>query len=178
MISTCGTSGGVTIPLDTCRDFVTGGGQLEDKATFGVSGGIKNEKYWGQLSFNDHLRNGVKVKSTSVTAYLVIDAVTRQIEGTAKLNDKTAVTYTVVVSDNGETGRNDTFSLVLSNGYSSMGTLTSGNIQLHKVCNDSHGKGDKEDYNDKDEQDGNKSNDTIVTDRKGRETDKDNKGRN
>jgi hypothetical protein len=155
MISTCGTSGGGTNPPEICRDFVTGGGWVNDKATFGVSGGIKHDKFWGQLSFNDH--NGVKVKSTSVTGYVIIDAVTRLIDGTARLNGKDPVTYTVIVTDNGEPGRNDKFSLVLSTGYSISGTLTGGgNIQLHKNCDESHGNSDKEDYTDKNEQKGNK----------------------
>lgn len=157
MISTCGTSGGGTNPPVICRDFVTGGGWIDDKATFGVSGGIKNDKFWGQLSFNDH--NGVKVKSTSVTGYFVIDAVTRQIDGTARLNGKEPVTYTVIVTDNGEPGRDDSFSLELSDGFSISGTLIGGgNIQLHKNCGESHGNSDKEVYTDNDEQKGHKNN--------------------
>ena len=170
-ISTCGTSGGGTNPPpQTCRDFVTGGGWILfnsdghgnkhniDRATFGVSGGIKNGKFWGQLSYNDH--NGVQVKSTSVTGYQVIDAVTRQIDGIAKVNGHGSFAYTVVVKDNGEPGRNDSFSIVLSNGYSASATLLEGNIQLHMKCEDSHDKGDKcdkEDYNDNNENDGNKN---------------------
>jgi hypothetical protein len=166
-ISVCAGSGGTIPPPKPCRDFVTGGGWINgtsnanghknDKATFGVSGGIKNGKYWGQLSFNDHGKNGVKVKSTSVTAYIVIDPVTRQIEGFAKVNGKGSFAYTVVVVDKGEPGRNDFFSLLLSNNYSASGTLKGGNIQLHTKCGDSHdkdGKDDKENYDDKDERDG------------------------
>lgn len=154
-VSVCGTSGGV-IPPKPCKDFVTGGGWIKgscsDKATFGVSGGIKNGKFWGQLSYNDHCANGVKVKSTSVTGYIVIDAVTRQIEGIAKVNGQGPFTYKVVVSDNGERGRNDTFSLELSNGYSASGKLKGGNIQLHKKCGHS---GEDEDEDDNDENEGN-----------------------
>jgi hypothetical protein len=166
-ISVCAGSGGGPVPPKPCRDFVTGGGWINgssdakghknDKATFGVSGGIKNGKFWGQLSYNDHGKDGVKVKSTSVTAYRVIDPVTREIKGTAKVNGRGSFTYTVVVVDNGEPGRNDSFSLVLSNGYSASGTLKGGNIQLHIKCGDSHDKdrdGDKENYDDKDERDG------------------------
>ena len=85
--------------------------------------------------------------------------------GIAKVNGHGSFTYTVVVVDNGEPGHkrgqsNDSFSLVLSNGYSASGTLEGGNIQLHMKCGDSHDnhdKGDKEDYNDKDERDGHKN---------------------
>ncbi len=156
-VSVCGSVSGGGNPPPKCRDFVTGGGWIKgsssEKATFGVSGGIKNGKFWGQLSYTDHGQNGVKVKSTSVTNYIVIDAVTRQIEGIAKVNGQGSFTYTVVVVDNGEPGRNDSFSLVLSNGYSASGTLKGGNIQLHKKCGESHDK-DVEDDDDKDEKDG------------------------
>ncbi len=152
-ISACG--GTVTTPPTICKDFVTGGGWINgtsgEKATFGVSGGIKNNKFWGQLSFTDHGANSVKIKSTSVTAYIVIDAVTRQIEGVAKVNGEGSFAYTVVVKDNGEPGRNDSFSLKVSNGYSVAGNLLGGNIQLHKKCGEKADKNDSEKYDDKDE---------------------------
>lgn len=160
-ISVCGSTGGGTIPPPKpCSDFVTGGGSIDlhagQEATFGVSGGIKNGKFWGQLSFNDHSKeNGVKVKSTSVTDYIVIDEVTRQINGVANVNGQGSFTYKVVVVDNGEPGRNDHFSLEVSNGYSASGMLRGGNIQLHKKCGE-HGNKDGEDDDDKDEKEGNK----------------------
>ncbi len=160
-IATCVGSGGGTVPPKPCRDFVTGGGWITGhsggKATFGVSGGIKNGKFWGQLSYNDHGKNGMKLKSTGVTAYFVIDPVTRVIEGTARVNGHGSFTYKVVVVDNGEPGRNDSFSLDVSNGYSASGTLRGGNIQIHTRCGPSHGKNDREYYHDKDEKDGNRN---------------------
>ncbi len=170
-ISVCGGSdGGSVPPTKPCRDFVTGGGWVEgtfvlpgkkhdknSKATFGVSGGIKNGSFWGQLSFNDHAKNGVRVKSTSVTSYLVIDAVTRQIEGVAKVNGQGSFTYKVIVVDNGEPGRNDVFSLELSNGYQVSGTLSGGNIQIHTRCGPSHDKGRHETYDDREEKKGHDS---------------------
>lgn len=132
-VSVCSTTG--TVPPVVKNDFVTGGGWIKGtydaKATFGVSGGIKQGEFWGQLSYNDHAKNGVKVKSSSVTAYVVIDEVTRKIEGIATINGQGSFTYTVIVVDNGEPGRDDTFSIELSNGYSNSGTLSGGNIQLH-----------------------------------------------
>lgn len=145
-ISACGSSDGGTPPNPKpCSDFVTGGGWIGDKSTFGVSGGIKHGEFWGQLSYDDHANN-VKVKSTSVTAYIVIDAVTRQIEGVAKVNGKGSFNYTVIVVDNGEPGNNDSFSIKLSNGYYASGNLKGGNIQLHKNCGD-----DQDDDNDQDD---------------------------
>jgi hypothetical protein len=99
----------------------------------------------------------MKVKSTSVTAYIEIDAVTRQIEGIAKVNGKGPFTYKVVVVDKGERGRNDSFSLELSNGYKASGTLKGGNIQLHTKCGNSQDNDDKEYYDDNDERDGHKN---------------------
>jgi hypothetical protein len=152
-ISACG--GVVTTPPTICKDFVTGGGWIKgvsrEKATFGVSGGIKNGKFWGQLSFTDHARNGIKIKSTKITAYIVIDSVTRQIEGIAKVNGKGSFAYTAVVTDNGEPGRNDTFSLEVSNGYSAAGNLLGGNIQLHKACGERPDGNASEKYDDADE---------------------------
>jgi hypothetical protein len=136
-ISACGSSTGVPVPPSKpCGNFVTGGGWINDKATFGVSGGIKGNKFWGQLSYNDHA-NGVKVKSSSVTAYIVIDDVTRQIEGVASINGSGSFNYKVIVVDNGEPGRDDSFSIELSNGYNASGKLSGGNIQIHKKCEDS-----------------------------------------
>jgi hypothetical protein len=179
IISICGISGGGTNPPPTpkpCRNFVTGGGWISgiadvsghknkenDKATFGVSGGIKNGKFWGQLSYKDHSISGMSVKSTSVTGYRVINATTREITGIAFVNGHEYVTYIVIVVDNGEPGHKwdyvkDSFSLELSNGYSNSGTLEGGNIQLHRKCGDGHNgndKDDKEDYYDNDENEGN-----------------------
>jgi len=133
-----------------CSDYVTGGGWISDKATFGISGGIKNDKPWGDLSFNDH--KGVKVKSTKITSYTVVDTVTRKIEGTARVNGKGSFTFTAIVADNGR--NKDSFSLQLSNGYSASGTLKGGNIQIHTVCGKSYDNHDRESYDDKDERDG------------------------
>lgn len=136
-ISVCGGSAVVPVPPSVKgNDFITGGGWIEqngsknNKATFGVSGGIKQNEFWGQLSFDDHA-NSIKVKSTAVTGYVVLGPVTRKIEGTATINGTGSYSYTVIVSDNGEPGRQDTFSLELSTGYQISGTLSGGNIQLH-----------------------------------------------
>ena len=145
-------------------DWVTGGGWIKGphggKANFGVAGGIKKNAFWGHLTYQDHGRNGPKVKGTGVTAYVAIDAVTRHIEGTAEINGF-AGTYEVDVADKGERGRSDTFSLTLSTGYHAEGSLAGGNIQLHKPhkqqCEDGrdhHGKdGDDRDDDDRDEGD-------------------------
>jgi hypothetical protein len=119
-------------------DFVTGGGWIMPsgaKDTFGVAGGIKNGALWGHLTYIDH-GTGMKVKGTGVTAYVVVDATTRRIDGNAEINGQSGYTYQAYVSDNGEPGRNtDTFDIRLSTGYTAKGYLADvagGNIQLHQ----------------------------------------------
>jgi len=140
-------------------DRVTGGGFITGtpsgaKGSFSVTGGIKKNAFRGHLEFNDHGPNGPKVKGTGVTAYSVLDAVTRRIEGTAKVNGVAGFTYRVDASDNGEPGRKDVFAISLRDGtgklvYTASGTLGGGNIQLHK----SHGGACKEHDGDKDDHD-------------------------
>jgi len=114
-------------------DFVTGGGWITGpsggRANFAVAGGMKNGGLWGHLTYIDHGAGGPKVKGTGVTAYRGTGT-SRHIEGTADI-DGASGTYAVDVADNGEPGRNDTFSLKLSNGYTASGNLAGGNIQLH-----------------------------------------------
>jgi len=126
-------------PACTGGDFVTGGGWITGtpsgaKGTFAVAGGIKNGAFWGHLTYLDHGNGGPKVKGTGVTSYTVVGPTTRRITGTCEIDGQSGFTYRVDVSDNGEPGRNDTFSLNLSSGYSASGTLAGGNIQLHMPC--------------------------------------------
>lgn len=140
----------------SCSDKVTGGGYIQGshgKANFGVTGRIGKGALRGHLTYIDH-GTGLKVKGTGVTAYVALDAKTRRIEGTASING-VAGTYKVVVSDNGENGRNDTFAITLSNGYSASGKLAGGNIQIHKrdcqKTGQEHGHaGDDDDDDDRD----------------------------
>ncbi len=117
-------------------DFVTGGGWITGpsgaKANFAVAGGLKQGALWGHLTYIDHGAN-LKVKGTGVTAYTAVDPTTRRIDGTADINGQPG-SYTVVVADNGEPGRDDTFTLTLSTGYTASGKLDGGNIQLHNPC--------------------------------------------
>lgn len=120
-----------------------GWGHKYDKASFSVFAGIKDEELWGRFEFQDQAKRGIRVKSTSVTAYTIVDAVTRQIEGTALVNGRTSVTYKIVLVDNGKPyhryGRsNDSFSMELSNGYTISGTLQGGDIQIFDTCDPSH----------------------------------------
>ena len=161
-ITACAASSGGGGPPPTCqaRDFVTGGGLIKTdhgKATFAVTGGTRKGAVRGHLAYDDHGLNGPKVKGTGVTAYAVINATTRRIGGTAKVNGVSGFTYQVDVADNGEPGRRDTFAIVVSNAagylYAASGKLEGGNIQLHEGHGDSC-KGD-----DGDDDDGHKDDD-------------------
>ena len=44
----------------------------------------------------------------------------------------TPLTFTLQATDNGEPGKNDSFTITFSNGYIASGTLAKGNIQVHK----------------------------------------------
>jgi len=86
----------------------------------------------GSVNYVDH-GDDIHVKSTGITAYTIVDDTTRQIEGTATVNGVETVTFVVVVTDLGEPGTSDTFSITLSNGYSASGTLEGGNVKIHPV---------------------------------------------
>ena len=121
---------------------ITGGGWISGtpsgaKGTFGVSGGIRRGAFWGHLAYVDHGAD-LKVESTAVTGFAVdpTNANGATIDYNVLING-VAGTATVHVVDNGEPGRNDTFAITLSTGYSASGDLGGarpggGNIQAHK----------------------------------------------
>src|SRR6266436_1855226 len=118
------------VPACVGKDFVTGGGF--------IAGTL-----WGHLEYIDHGSNGPKVHGTGVMKYFssVPNSTpnTREIDGTAEVNGQSGYTYHVVVADNDDLGRNDSFSINLfdSSGnpyYSASGNLGGGEIQLHKPC--------------------------------------------
>ncbi|HEV8263588.1 MAG TPA: choice-of-anchor P family protein [Gemmatimonadales bacterium] len=116
-------------------DFVTGGGWIETsagaRANFGVGGGIKQNGNWGHLTYIDHGSNGPKVKGTGVTGYEVTGEFSRRITGTAEVDGVGGFTYIVNVTDNGEPGREDIFTIDVPSRYHASGNLAGGNIQLH-----------------------------------------------
>jgi hypothetical protein len=113
-------------------DFVTGGGFIMvngSKANFGLTAGNPASSGNGELTYIDH-GTGMKVDGSGSVTYTILDPQTRKIEGSADI-DGVPGTYTLIVSDQGEPGRNDTFDLTLSTGYHASGTLAGGNIQVH-----------------------------------------------
>ena len=134
-----GITCGVPNPPGDCGK-VTGGGWIVGtptgaKGTFGVSGGIRRGEFWGHLNYIDH-GTGMHVRSTQVTGFTFVNDTTRRIDYQVTVDGQPA-TATVVVADNGEPGRDDTFDLTLSTGYHAGGELGGsrpggGNIQIHK----------------------------------------------
>jgi hypothetical protein len=82
------------------------------------------------LTYIDH-GTGMKVKGTAVTGYEITGSLSRRIRGKAEVDGVDGFDYIVEVTDAGEPGRDDTFSIALSNGYSAGGKLAGGNIKLH-----------------------------------------------
>ncbi|HLL74437.1 MAG TPA: choice-of-anchor P family protein [Pyrinomonadaceae bacterium] len=121
------------------NDFITGGGfvpSAKTRANFGVAGGRKNGSLWGHLVYIDHAKNGVRVKAQDVTAYAITGPTSRHIEytGTCEVNGTPGQTCIVDVTDNGEPGRADIFTLKVNGAPVPSGTLAGGNIQLHRPC--------------------------------------------
>ena len=137
---TCGSR--IPAGMRAC-DKLTGGGFIQttsvstngltntlSRASFSVSGGNKHGQLVGKLNYIDHSA-GITISSTAVTAFTIVDAVSRQIDYNVTI-DGVPGTARVLVADNGEPGRNDIFDITLSTGYHAGGTLGGGNIQLHK----------------------------------------------
>ena len=126
-------------PASVCAERVIGGGSIigptGTRASFGIGSGIKNGTFWGNLKYYDY---GVDVRGMGGTVYVYLGPTTRRIEGIAAVNGHAGYTYQIDVDDNSETGRSDTFSIRLSNGYSASGTLVGGNILLDPICERNH----------------------------------------
>jgi hypothetical protein len=65
-----------------------------------------------------------------VTTSLRFNGNQAHFTGTGKIG-KTKVSFTVDVTDNGEPGTNDFFSIQFSNGYSASGYPLNGDISIH-----------------------------------------------
>lgn len=105
--------------------IATEGGQ----GTFSLSVGPgRRGKVTGSFSYSDP--SAPLSFSTGKFTNLVITGNQAQFSGTAKMGKKNKISFTVNVTDNGDPGTADFFSISVSNGYSAAGNLTSGNIQL------------------------------------------------
>lgn len=137
-------------PVSQCDDFYTGGGWIvgtptKAKANFGVHGGIRNGALWGGLNYIDHGMR-MHVKSSELTDYTALTDIGRELKFNVTIDGQPG-TAVVQLYDNGEPGRNDTFSIQLSNGYSASGDLGGtyhggGNLQFHQgKCDKTNDKG-------------------------------------
>ena len=84
----------------------------------------------GEVNYIDHTLK-MHVKAESITTYTIVNATTRTITGTCSIDGVSGFTFTVTVTDLGQPGTSDTFSISLSNGYSASGTLQGGNVRIH-----------------------------------------------
>jgi hypothetical protein len=87
----------------------------------------KKTKLVGSFSYSDPA-TPISFSAMKITS-LTFTGNQAHFSGTAKIG-KTKVTFTVDVTDNGDPGTNDFFSLHVSNGYSASGFLSSGNISV------------------------------------------------
>jgi hypothetical protein len=125
-----------TVPPSTSGAKVTAGGWitvLGGKGTFGLTAKA-NDTPSGNLTYQDHGVLARTVKSTAITSVSLTGAGNcAQILGTSTVNGAGPVGFQVDVCDNGEPGKDaDTFSIVMSDGYTASGTLGGGNVQIHK----------------------------------------------
>jgi hypothetical protein len=154
-----------------CQDFMTGGGWIplyaplcnNPKGTFGFVGGLNAKgEFFGSANYIDHC-TGDHAKGDDVIAYCFIPgtcpdpdtAPCRRIVYTGRFNNVPGYTIVLDVCDNGEPGRDDTFSIRVlirspldpgadcdpkgTQVYAASGTLGGGgpgggNIQIHRHC--------------------------------------------
>lgn len=108
---------------------VTGGGFITPaKHSFGFNAQVSGTAK-GNVNYQDKAA-GIHLKGANVTG-VACNGNTAVIVGNGTVGGA-AVTFRVVVTDVAEPGRNDTFSIEISGGYSASGTLSEGgNIQIH-----------------------------------------------
>lgn len=113
--------------------FITGGGAIDvagGKASFGFSvlRRVPGEPVRGNLHYKNHV-TGEIIDSETITD-IYVAGTTASFSGTMIKNGASTV-FRVDVTDNGEPGANDRFSLSHS-GTSVSNSLKSGNIQIHR----------------------------------------------
>ena len=122
------------VPLSTDDAKITGGGSInvtDGTGTFGFVGKVaKDGSPGGHLTFQDHGAGDRNVNSTVITS-VSTSGQCGLLTGMATVNGSGSVAFQVRVCDNGEPGTNDTFSIIMGDGYTASGTLINGNIQLH-----------------------------------------------
>jgi hypothetical protein len=112
---------------------ITGGGSISAAGNIGTFGFTVQRKslgapIQGDLQYVNHA-TGAKIHSVSFSSFVVTDT-TATFAGTC-VNNAAPCTFTVNVTDNGEPGNADTFSISVSGAPAEGGVLRSGNIQIH-----------------------------------------------
>jgi len=123
----------IVLPPPPTVGKVTGGGTVAVSGGFASFGFIvqrqaADRSIHGDLQYVNHA-SGAKVHSVLFTT-LAISGNMATFGGTCT-NNGAPCTFTVHVTDNGEPGTNDSFTIVV-NGPPEGGTLRSGNIQIHE----------------------------------------------
>jgi hypothetical protein len=111
---------------------VTGGGAIDGKRerfNLQASNGFGTSLPAGQIRYEDD-GNGFEMVSDAIDRFQQNGSNEVVLTGTGHVGG-TPVTFTAKVQDNGESGINDFFSIVISGFPSAQGTLTQGNIQFH-----------------------------------------------
>jgi len=111
---------------------ITGGGSIEVPGKIGTFGFTVQRTspgapIKGDLQYVNHA-TGTKVHSVTISSFSVANT-TATFSGTCVSNG-VPCTFSVQVSDNGEPGTMDTFTISVSGGPAEGGTLRSGNIQI------------------------------------------------
>ena len=127
-------------------DTITASGTVTKEsgaiASFAATGGCKNGKFWGSVSFTD-TETGTQVSSTEISGYLWDPAVpqARDICGLAVNANGDDIFFRVHLADIGEPGRNDLFGIAVDNRDTAgdrfytlaSSKLAEGNVKLHKT---------------------------------------------
>ena len=122
------------IVVPTPGKVTAGGAQLDKNTNFGFNiQSNDGDSFKGQLEYRDKTA-GINIHSADMTLLSVSeDHLSAVVEGMAKDGS----TFTILVEDNGEPGKNNFFLITIkdSNGqviYEQEGNLSKGNIQIHK----------------------------------------------
>ena len=118
-------------------DSVTGGGWIfptasNGRGSFGFTF-ANTATPTGHLTYIDH-GTSMRVQSTSITSYTIVNATTRTVTGTCRVNGVPGFTFSVTVADHGEPATLDTFGITIASiAYVANDVLAGGNVQLHPV---------------------------------------------
>jgi CSLREA domain-containing protein len=121
-----------------CEVKITYGGWIvadnRDKSTFGGNAHVDSGAVKGQEEYQDHgPARPMNLHSTQILAVTCSEDRTRaEIYGRARVDGVDGFLFRIQVRDLGEPGRNDTYWIVVSNGYNSGDhRLEGGNVQIH-----------------------------------------------